>query len=615
MNVSTVAGSGAKGSDDGQGTAATLIYPNGVAHDRHGNTFISEDGSHRIRKMAPGGAVTTYAGSTKGHQDGPGDHAQFNEPCGMACDAAGNLFVADCGNHRIRMITPARVVTTVAGTGEAGCDDRPAAHATFTQPTDVAVHPLTGNLAVADLDNHRIRLIVLAKDGAGNGVFTLAGSTEGFQDGPSNTAKFKGPASVDYDAEGSLYVADYSDHRVRKISPAHIVSTLAGAGTAGMQDGAGDQATFRDPWGIAVDGNGAVVVADSGNHRVRLISQDGATSTLAGSTRGFQDGQGTAAKFMFPYALAIDSTGGALVADNSNHRLRRIATNLAPKAWPALEDTTPPPIPTFNTDMGKLLDPAGGDELFHDVSFQIEGDIIHANKCILSSRCEYFSTMLTSDFTEGASGSGMEAPLMVADTTPAAFRALLTYLYTDTIELDDTCVVDVACLSQRYLVTPLQEACVEYCKEHVSLANAVQWLVAAHTHMLEELRGALLEYTSTHYLEIEETAPATLDLLDDHRRLFREGHAQRRSSVTACHQTAQRRQLASAVGISVKDVHAALLSVLINGLHIVIPTVRRPQRRDVTACRQTASQPHNLWHRARRHLLVCVLNFVNVLVE
>ena len=522
MDVSTVAGSGAKGSGDGQGTAATLNCPVGVAHDRHGNTFMSEEGSHRIRKMAPGGAVTTHAGSTKGHKDGPGDQAQFDNPYGMACDAEGNLFVADQGNHRIRMITPARVVTTVAGTGEEGCDDRPAAHATLNEPTDVAVHPITGDLAVADSANDRIRHIALVKHGS-TVVSTLAGSTEGFEDGPSNTAEFDGPVSLDYDAQGNLHVTDFHNNRVRKVSSAHIVSTLAGTGAKGTQDGAGDQATFKNPWGVAVDGAGAVVVADKSNHRVRLISQAGATSTLAGSNNGFQDGQGTAARFKSPRAVAIDSTGGAIVADFANNLLRRIATNLAPKAWPALE-IAPSPIPTFNTDMGKLLDPADGDGRFHDVSFQIEGDIIHAHKNILSARCEHFSTMLSSGFTEGASGSGSGAgtPLMVADTTPAAFRALLTYLYTDMVELDDACVVDVACLSQRYLVTRLHEACVEHCKEHVSFTNAVKWLVATHTHMLEELRNALLEHTSTHYMQIEETAPATLDVLDDHPRLLRE---------------------------------------------------------------------------------------------
>ena len=111
MDVSTVAGGGAVGSDDGQGTASTLNTPAGLAHDRQGNTFISELGSHRIRKMAPGGAVTTYAGSTQGHQDGPGDQAKFDRPCGMACDAQGNLYVADSGNNRIRKITPASQAT------------------------------------------------------------------------------------------------------------------------------------------------------------------------------------------------------------------------------------------------------------------------------------------------------------------------------------------------------------------------------------------------------------------------------------------------------------------------------------------------------------------------
>ena len=521
MDVSTVAGSGTKGSGDGQGNAATLHHPAGVAHDRHGNAFSSELGSQRIRKMAPDGAVTTHAGSTQGYQDGPGDQAQFDEPRGMACDAEGNLFVADRGNNRVRKITPDRMVTTVAGTGEEGCDDRPVAHATFNEPTDVAVHPITGDVAVADFRNDRIRFVAMVKDGRAI-VSTLAGSNEGFQDGAANTAKFDGPVSLDYDAKGNLYVTDLGNHRVRKMSPAHVVSTLAGTGDEGMRDGAGDQATFGSLWGIAVDGVGTVIVADSGNHRVRRVSQDGTTSTLAGSNRGCQDGKGAAAKFCYPQAVAIDNAGSTLVADGSNHRLRRVDTNLAPRAWRALEDTAPPPVPTFNSDMGKLLDPAGGDELFHDVTFQVEGDIIHAHKNILSARCECFSTMLTSSFTEGASGSGTDAPLMVADTTPAAFRALLTYLYTDMVELDDACVVDVACLSQRYLVTPLQEACVEHCKEHVSLDNAAQWLVAAHARMLEELRNVLLECTSTHYMQIEAAAPATLDLLDDQPRLLRE---------------------------------------------------------------------------------------------
>ena len=488
------------------------------ACDRWGNTFVSDGGSHRIRKTTPEGAVTTYAGSVKGFADGPGDQAKFYLPGGMACDAAGNLYVADEGNNRIRKITLDRVVTTVAGSRAAGKADRPALLATFNRPTDVAVHPVTGNLAVADCGNHRIRCIVFETGGAH--VFTLAGKgTQGFKDGPSDTAKFDYPCSVAYDADGNLYVADLNNNRVRKITPDHTVSTFAGTGEAGHQDGAGSQATFNQPDAVACDGVGSVVVADTTSHRVRLISQAGVVTTLAGSTSGFQDGQGAGAQFSDPTGVAVDGAGNVLVGDYANRRVRRIAANLP--AWPD-QEATPPPVPAFNADMRKLLDPAGGDGLFHDVSFQIEGDIIHAHKNILSARSEYFATMLASGFAEGASGSGNDAPLMVADTTPMAFRALLAYLYTDTVELDDACVIDVSCLSQRYLVTTLQEACAEYCKEHVSLANAVQWLVAANTHVLEELRCVLLEYTRTHYAQIEETSPDSLDLFDDHPRLFRE---------------------------------------------------------------------------------------------
>ena len=304
MDVSTFAGSGAQGTADGQGAAATFDRPSGCACDRWGNTFVSD--SNRIRKTTPSGVVTTYVGSsTKGFADGPGDQAKFNGPLGMACDAEGNLYVADEGNHRIRKITPGRVVTTVAGSGAEGQADRPALLATFNGPTDVAVHPVTGNVAVADLRNHRIRWIVFMTGGVH--VFTLAGSTKGFKDGPSDTAEFNFPCSVAYDADGNLYVADMCNDRVRKITPDHTVSTFAGTGAAGHQDGAGSQATFNQPIAVACDGVGSVVVADLCSHRVRLISQAAAVTTLAGSTHGFQDGQGAGAQFNCPDGVCSHS--------------------------------------------------------------------------------------------------------------------------------------------------------------------------------------------------------------------------------------------------------------------------------------------------------------------
>jgi hypothetical protein len=264
---------------------------------------------------------------------------------------------------------------------------------------------------------------------------------------------------------------------------------------------------------------GSIVVADEGNHRIRLISQACIVATLAGSTRGFQDGQGAGAQFNNPAGVAVDCAGNVLVVDLSNRRIRRIAANLPPPTWPD-QEATPPPVPVFNMDVGKLLDQSNGDELFHDVSFQIEGDIVHANKCILSARCEYFATMLTSSFAEGERGSGTDAPLRVADTTPAAFRALLAYLYTDTVELDDASVIDVACLSQRYLVTTLHEACVAYCTEHASLANSIGWLVTVDVNKLEDLRAILLDYVMDNYAEIKATYPNTLDILMQHPRLM-----------------------------------------------------------------------------------------------
>ncbi len=262
--VSTFAGS-VIGIADGLGTSAKFYLPNGSVIDKLGNIFISEEGAARIRKITPLGEVSTFAGSNYGNADGIGMSASFMSPSGIAIDKQGNLYVADQMNNRIRKVTPAGIVTTLAGSTE-GYADGSGSGAQFYRPTGVAVDA-QGNVFVADLFNHKIRKITPS-----GGVTTIAGSTYGFADGNGTSAKFAFPAGLAIDKEGNLYVADSENQRIRKITPAGIVSTFAGTGTAGTNDGVADVSQFSAPREVDVDAAGNVYVVDAGSHRIRRIN-------------------------------------------------------------------------------------------------------------------------------------------------------------------------------------------------------------------------------------------------------------------------------------------------------------------------------------------------------
>ena len=267
------------------------------------------------------GNVTTLAGSTAGFADGPAATAQFNFPNGVAVAPNGTVYVADRFNNRIRATNPATgEVTTLAGNGTQGFADGPGNTAQFNDPTGVAVAP-NGTVYVADVINNRIRAI----NPTTGQVTTLAGNgTVGFADGPGNTAQFNDPTGVAVAAGGTVYVADLSNHRIRAINPTTgQVTTLAG-GTPGFADGTGDTAQFDFSFGVAVAPNGTVYVADS--NRIRAINPTTrVVTTLAGSgTDGFADGPGTTAQFGSPYGVAVAAGGTVYVADVSNNRIRAI---------------------------------------------------------------------------------------------------------------------------------------------------------------------------------------------------------------------------------------------------------------------------------------------------
>ncbi|WP_445717727.1 LamG-like jellyroll fold domain-containing protein [Flavobacterium sp.] len=321
QTVSTFAGSGVPGFVNATGVAAQFGLSLGIATDVSGNVYVCDADNHRIRKITPAGVVTTLAGSTQGFADGTGAAAQFNFPQGIVVDASGNVYVADYNNHRIRRITPAGVVTTLAGSGVPGSADGTGVAAQFDQPTGLALDT-TGKLYIADRGNNRIRMLWLTN----GGVQTIAGSTMGYTDAAGTLAQFNRPQGLVVDASGNIYVSDTNNNRIRKITPGfYEVTTFAGGGSFDFADGTGTAALFGGPWGIIQDTAGNFYVGDTGNNRIRKITPAAEVTTLAGSgTFGYADGNNDSAEFKYPYGIAINSSGDFYVADAYNYRIRKI---------------------------------------------------------------------------------------------------------------------------------------------------------------------------------------------------------------------------------------------------------------------------------------------------
>ncbi len=268
--------------------------------------------------------VSTLAGSYGYYGDGTGTNAQFYGPMGVAVDANGNVYVADTNNNCIRKVTPAGVVTTLAGCWWAGggyLDDVNGTTAQFNGPSGVAVDA-SGNVYVSDAGNNCIRKVTPA-----GAVTTLAGSAinpPGYAEGTGTAAKFWAPAGVAVDTSGNVYVADYGNARIRKVTATGVVTTLAGTGTNGYKDGPGAAAQFTYPSGVAVDASGSVYVADSSNNRIRKVWAGGVVTTLAGSDIGYTDGTGTNAQFNFPRGVAVDASGNVYVSEVGNSDIRKV---------------------------------------------------------------------------------------------------------------------------------------------------------------------------------------------------------------------------------------------------------------------------------------------------
>src|SRR5437868_5374828 len=325
--VTTLAGTpGGIGSADGTGSAARFNYPDALTVA--GTTlYVAEAYNSTIRKVTSTGVVTTFAGTAGafGNINGTGSAARFNSPYGVAATTTGIIYVADSGNHEIRKITPAKAVTTFAGSattdgGGIGSSDGTGRIARFNYPNAVAVSGAT--VYVGDTYNHTIRKIT------SNGVVTTFAGTAGIPgsaDGIGNAAQFYRPFGVAADKAGNVYVADASNSTIRKITSAGVVTTLAGtAGVIGSGDGSGNAAQFSSPRGIAIDGAKNLYVTDQNNQTIRKITPAGVVTTLGGvaGSYGIADGTGPSARFMNPAGIAVASSGTLYVADSYNHEIR-----------------------------------------------------------------------------------------------------------------------------------------------------------------------------------------------------------------------------------------------------------------------------------------------------
>ena len=332
--ISTVAGNGLSGysGDGGPAGSARLSLPAAVAVDSAGNLYIADWGNAVVRKVSAAGTIITIAGNgSPGYSGdgGPAVNAQLNEPRGVAVDNSGNLYIADTGNRVIRKVSAGGTITTIAGNGTFGYsgDGGPASDAEITSAIGIAVDA-GGNLYIADIYNQRIRKVSAAgiiTTIAGDGLFGYSGDG-----GPAASARLGSPAGVALDASGNLYIADSYNYRIRKVSAAGIITTVAGDGFNNYSGdgGAAAAAQLSEPEGVAVDGAGNVYIADTANQRVRKVSADGVITPVAGAGSAGYSGDGgpaTSAQLYHPTGIALDASGNLYIADALNSVIRAVS--------------------------------------------------------------------------------------------------------------------------------------------------------------------------------------------------------------------------------------------------------------------------------------------------
>ena len=331
--ITTVAGNGTQGysGDGGQATNAELFNPAEVILDAAGNMYIADDQNNRIRKINTAGIITTIAGNGTGGYSGDGGQAtaaELYDPTGLCFDTAGNLYIAEYGNSRIRMINTNEIISTVAGDGAFGFsgDGGQATNAECNSPEGVAFDT-HGNLYIADFYNNCIRMVNTAGI-----ISTVAGTgTAGYSGdgGQATGATLYRPAEIAFDTNGNMYIADEYNNRIRKVNTAGIISTIVGTGIGGY-NGDGIQATTAElyyPSGLCLDAAGNLYIADSENNRIRMVTIAGIISTIVGNGIAGYSGDGgnaTAAELYDPCRVTLDATGNIYICDEKNNLIRKV---------------------------------------------------------------------------------------------------------------------------------------------------------------------------------------------------------------------------------------------------------------------------------------------------
>lgn len=334
ISAGTIALPAGYSGDNGPATSAHLNSPYGVTVDAAGNLYISDYNNSRVRKVSPTGTITTVAGNgTAGYtgDDGPATSAEIHGPLGLAVDAAGNLYIADSVNSVIRKVNPSGIITTVAGNGTPpgfSGDGGAATSAELNQPYDVTADA-AGDLYIADTYNYRVRRV----DATTGVITTVAGNgTQGNtgDGGQATAAELGGPIGLAMDSAGNLYIADHVSSVVRKVTAAGIISTVAGTGTAGYNgdDVPATSAELNQPSGIVLDSAGDLYIADTFNNRIRMVGASGIITTIAGNGTANYSGDGglaTGAELNPPSGIALDNPGNLYLTDSIANVVRRVS--------------------------------------------------------------------------------------------------------------------------------------------------------------------------------------------------------------------------------------------------------------------------------------------------
>ena len=349
--ISTYAGTGTPGSsgDNDQASSSQLNAPFGVCADISGNVYIADTGNNKIRKVNSAGIITTFAGTgTVGSSGdtGKATSATLNNPKKVSVDASGlNVYIADTSNNKIRKVNSAGIITTIAGTGTAGSSGDTGVATSALLNTPFGVYAGTNsNIYIADYGNHKIRKVNSAgiiTTFAGTGT---AGSSGNY--GPATSARLNCPRGVGADSNGNIFIADTSNNQIRKVNSAGIITTYAGSTVGSTGDGGSAiSAKFFNPFSVSVDINGNVFIADLSNQRIRLINSAGIVSTFAGTGTVGSTGDGgpsTSAGLYAPSDITIDISGNVYIADRANNKIRLLIMPVVPTASPTVQPTTGP---------------------------------------------------------------------------------------------------------------------------------------------------------------------------------------------------------------------------------------------------------------------------------